>query len=169
MKMIILEKATAEEAAICYEIIDSGRQFQRQQGFVQWADDYPSPETIRNDIQNQKGYILRIDGKIAGYMYIDFDGEPAYENIKGEWRSYESYAVVHRMAFSPEYRRTGLSSAAWELIEKLCLSRDIHYIRADTDFKNKRMQHVLEKNGFKKCGIIFFVDSEEFAYDKLLK
>ena len=32
------------------------------------------------------------------------------------------------------------------IIEEYCQKRNIHYIRVDTDFPNKRMQHILEKN-----------------------
>ena len=38
----------------------------------------------------------------------------------------------------------------------------------DTDPSNLRMQHILEKNGFKYCGVIKYQGSERLAYDKLL-
>lgn len=49
--MNTLELAKTEELNRCYEIIDGGRAFQREQGFVQWTDDYPNLDTIRNDIE----------------------------------------------------------------------------------------------------------------------
>ena len=40
--------------------------------------------------------------------------------------------------------------------------------RADTHADNKIMQHLLEKNGFTRCGVIHVADgSPRFAYQKL--
>lgn len=72
------------------------------------------------------------------------------------------------MAFSKEFVGIGLADTAFKLIEKVCQDRDVPYIRMDTDFPNKRMQHILEKNGYVKCGIVVFQGSEKIAYDKLL-
>ena len=102
--MYTLELARLNDIALCYEIIREGRAFQKEQGFEQWTETYPNQDTILNDIQSQKGYVIKSNGVIAGYMCIDFSGEPAYADIKGEWRSDTPYAVVHRMAFRKEYR-----------------------------------------------------------------
>ena len=107
-----------------------------------------------------------MDSDIAGYMCIDFSGEPAYANIEGKWNTEMPYAVVHRMAFSERYRGKGLSSVALTLVENLCLSKGVNCIRVDTDFQNTRMQHILEKSGFSKCGVIVFQGSGKLAYDK---
>ncbi len=82
--MRTLEVARVEDLQQCVEIIDMGRRFQQTQGLVQWTEDYPNIDTIREDMKNAKGYVLRVDGVVAGYMCIDFDGEPAYDEIKGE-------------------------------------------------------------------------------------
>lgn len=163
-----IETARMEEAELYNKIIDDGRMFQKEQGFVQWTRDYPTINTIYDDIKNSRGYVVKVDGKIAGYVCIDFSGEPAYKNINGAWSAKQDYAVVHRMAFSREFIGVGLSGAAFTLIENLCMDRNISYIRIDTDFPNKRMQHILEKNGFIRCGTITFQGSEKIAYDKLL-
>lgn len=166
--MKTLELAQEHEIDVCNEIINEGREFQKEQGFIQWTDDYPNVHTIRSDIQNKKGYVVKAENKIAGYMCIDFDGEPAYDNIQGEWRTKEPYAVVHRMAFSKEFRGMGLTGIAFQLIDELCLSKGIKSVRVDTDSSNERMQHILEKNGFVKCGVIVFQGSGKLAYDKIL-
>lgn len=166
--MHTLELAKLEEIHVYCGIIEDGKRFQKEQGFVQWTEDYPNMDTIREDIREKRGYALKIDGCIAGYMCIDFAGEPAYDSIEGKWRSDASYAVVHRMAFSKDFRGMGLADIAFQLVEKLCLENKISYIRVDTDFPNQRMQHSLTKNGFENCGVIVFQGSGKLAYDKLL-
>lgn len=167
--MNTLELAAMEHAEEYYGILDMGRKFQREQGFTQWTEDYPTLDTVREDIRGGKGYALLADGKIAGYMCVDFDGEPAYADIKGAWRWEGAYAVVHRMAFSAAYRGMGLADAAFGLIEELCRQKAVSIIRVDTDFPNKRMQHILEKNGFVNCGTILFQGGAKLAYDKRLQ
>lgn len=166
--MSVLELAQMKELELCMDIIEEGKNFQKEQGFTQWTEDYPNIDTIRNDIQKEKGYVIKIDNRIAGYMCIDFDGEPAYTNIQGAWRAEAPYAVIHRMAFQKGFRGIGLTGIAFALIEKLCIQKGIYYLRVDTDFPNKRMQHILKKNGFVHCGDIVFQGSEKLAFDKLL-
>lgn len=166
--MVSLELAVMEHAEEYYGVLQMGRRFRQEQGFTQWTEDYPALDTVREDIENGKGYALLLDGKIAGYMCVDFDGEPAYADIRGSWRLEGPYAVVHRMAFSSAFRGMGLADAAFRLIEELCKQKQVSIIRVDTDPCNKRMQHVLTKNGFVRCGTIVFQGGEKIAYDKLL-
>ena len=166
--MIVLERAVISELDECYAIVDSGRRFQREQGFVQWTDDYPDFDTVKDDIMTGRGYVLKDGGELAGYMFITLDGEPAYKDIDGAWHSDGPYAAVHRIAFSPKFRGRGLAGEAWSLISGYCRALGAASIRIDTDFPNTRMQHVLEKNGFRRCGIIMFQGSGKIAYDKLL-
>lgn len=166
--MHTLEPARAQDIDLCSRIIDEGRRFQREQGFVQWTEDYPNEDTIRRDVESGTGFVVRVDGVIAGYLCLDFSGEPAYDRIDGAWHRDGPYAVVHRLAFSRQFRGMGLTDHVWRLVEDLCRREGVDCIRADTDFPNQRMQHILEKNGFRRCGVILFQGSEKLAYDKLL-
>lgn len=166
--MHALELARPADLEICAAIIDMGRAFQREQGFVQWTEDYPNRNTLLEDMRAGKGYVLRVNGEIAGYMCIDFDGEPAYGAIEGAWATKEPYAVVHRMAFDGKFRGMGLADTAFRLIEGLCVEKGVFSIRIDTDFPNERMQHILKKNGFTNCGVIVFQGSGKLAFEKSL-
>lgn len=166
--MYSLQLAQSNDIAECFAIIETAKRFQREQGFIQWTDDYPNMSTIQEDLKTEKGYVLLADHEIAGYLCIDFSGEPAYENITGKWHTKLPYAVIHRMALHQKFRSQGLSRTILSLAEHLCLSKNVTSIRVDTDFQNKRMQHVLEKGGFSRCGTVVFQGSEKLAYDKSL-
>ena len=166
--MYKLEKATEHDIDICWDIINDGRSFQREQGFVQWSDEYPTYDMICEDIRIEKGYVLKVDGDIAAYMLIDFDGEPAYNKINGKWNSDEKYAVIHRIAISGKFRNQGLASISFSLVEGLCRQKGVRYLRCDTDEQNKRMQHVLKKNGYSFCGEIDYDGNGKIAFDKLI-
>lgn len=166
--MYCLIPAALTDVEKCFEIIKEAKEFQKEQGFIQWTDEYPDISIIKEDILTRKGYILTQENKIAAYLCVDFSGEPAYENIVGKWTAEQPYAVIHRMALNRKLRNTGLSSTVLSLVEKLCLSKNISYIRVYTDSQNKRMQHILEKNHFSQRGTIIFQGGEKIAYDKLL-
>ena len=60
------------------------------------------------------------------------------------------------------YRVYGVLAMAVQFCEQ-----SINHLRIDTHNDNKIMQHVIEKNGFKRCGIIHVNDgSERIAYEK---
>ena len=107
--------------------------------------------------------------EIYGYLCIDFDGEPAYDTLKGSWNSDEKYVVVHRLALASNTRGKGVANKAFELVCNLCLEKNVQNFRVDTDADNTIMQHILKKNGFKYCGTIWFDNSEKIAFDKILK
>ena len=165
--MYTLTQARIDELTTCIEIIREGRTFQQEQGFIQWTEAYPSPALIENDILEGGGYLFKIDGVPAGYMYLAFDGDPAYSEETCRWRADVPYVVVHRLALSRRIAGRGLSRAVFESIRDLCRQRQIGCIRIDTDSHNKRMQHVLQKCGFVRCGTVLFEGDPKLTYDNL--
>ena len=165
--MNTLEQAKPNELSACIQILREGRAFQQEQGFTQWTEEYPAPALIAEDIRTGGGYLFKIDGEPAGYMYLSFDGDPTYPDIEGKWLSDIPYAVVHRIALSRRFAGRGLSTAVFGAVQALCEERGYRSIRIDTDKKNRRMQHVLEKNGFTFCGYVLFDGDKKWAYEKL--
>lgn len=166
--MYTLTLAQWENLQDAMAILNAGREFQRQQGFVQWPDGYPDEESVREDIRTGKGFVLKADNTVAAYLYIGFDGDPAYPAIKGAWHHEEPYAVIHRMAISPTFRGQGLTDVVFRLAEKFCAKQGAATLRIDTDGQNKRMQHVLTKNGFVYCGTVIQGGGDRLAFDKKL-
>jgi len=164
-----LVTACREDIPACVEILDSGRAFQRAQGFVQWADGYPGLKEVERDVAKGKGYVLKVDGKIAAHLYLDPDGDPSYPAIRGAWNTPEPYMVIHRVAIGDEFRGMGLSDKIFSLVAEFSKTQGIYALRIDTHADNKRMQHVVEKNGFVYRGIVLQNGSERLAYDKQLR
>lgn len=164
--MYQLELAQLEDLPLCIEILRSGRLFQRQQGFFQWPDDFPKEDTIRNDILCKNGYVLRWEGAIAAYLYLGFDGDPFYCTIEGAWYNDAPYAVIHRIAIARAFRGKGLANIIFSLAEDVCRSRGIGNLRIDTHAQNLRMQHILEKNGYRCCGTVMQDNGPRLAYHK---
>lgn len=109
------------------------------------ANRIPDRENIKEDIIAKRGYFVKNDNNKLAYMCVDFEGEPAYKNIKGAWQSNATYAVIHRLAISKQNVGSGLSNVIIQLVEKLCKQKGVDSIRVDTDNANKIMQHILQK------------------------
>ena len=163
--MYTLTQAKPEELSACIEIISEGRAFQQEQGFIQWTESYPNSALLAEDIRSGGAYLFKIDSEPAGYMFLAFDGDPAYSEDTCNWRKEVPYVVVHRIALARRFAGCGLSAAVFESIRDLCRSKGIGCIRIDTDSRNKRMQHVLEKCGFVRCGTVLFEGDPKLTYD----
>ena len=160
-----LRKATMEELNDAFQCIIDAREYQNSLGFVQWTDEYPTHETIKDDIASGTGFAFSEDDRLIGYCCVLIGDEPAYHEIDGAWRTDHPYAVVHRMAFLKESRGKGYAGKAFSLVKEYCLKNGIEAIRVDTQEENKVMQHVLEKEGFTYCGTIMFAGGPKLAYE----
>ena len=165
--MLNLKLAQTNDAQLAMSFIDQAKAHLKAQGIDQWQTGYPDLACIEADIALQKGYFLADGETPIGYLCIDFAGEPAYLDLKGEWGSSEAYGVVHRMAIGDTRRGQGLAARTFRLVQQLCLERNVHCIRIDTDGANEKMQHVLAKAGFQYRGTIQFDGSEKIAFDKM--
>ena len=157
--------ANQNEAKVCYQCIEDARAYHKSLNFEQWHPDYPTQQTILDDIAQNIGYAFVKDNEVIGYCCMIFGNEPAYKRIDGAWKTEKPYAVVHRMAFSSKARGGGLSHEAFQLIKDFCLSNQIDAIRVDTQEENKVMQHILSREGFAYCGLIQFDGGPKLAYE----
>ena len=157
--------AFPEEAELCYQCIEDARSYHKSLGFEQWHPDYPTLQTICDDIAQKIGFVFVDRYEIVGYCCIIIGDEQAYHEINGAWKTDRPYAVVHRMAFRSSARGSGLSREAIELIKEFCFSNHIDAIRVDTQNENKVMQHILAREGFKYCGLIQFDGGPKLAYE----
>ena len=119
----------------------------------QWGTNYPSRERIQTDIEKGQCYVAEDEDGIQGVFVFFIGTEPNYEIIEqGDWiRKDRPYGVLHRIASAG--RKKGVASFCIQW----CLEKSPN-MRGDTHEKNHVMQHVLEKNGLIRCGIIHVED-----------
>lgn len=128
---------------------------------TQWTGGYPQEELIREDIASGDSYVAVENGKIETVFLFRKGEDPTYKVIEnGEWLNDAPYAVLHRIASRGEVKGSGSACIQW------CLAQCPN-LRVDTHDDNHVMQHVLEKNGFVKCGWIYTDDgSPRIAYQQ---
>jgi len=163
-------KAVESDVNNIINIIQQAQAYFKEHGINQWQDNYPSVETISNDIANKNGYVLLKDNNIVATAAVFFDKEKTYDSIyDGEWISNNEYVVIHRIAVDNNYKGLGVSSQIIKNVEQLCLNKGINSIKIDTHEENISMQKLLKKNKFQFCGIIYLEDkSKRIAFEKTL-
>ena len=157
-----IRPARLEDLDEILKIYDHAKKFMAATGNpTQWAGSYPQRDLLEEDIEKGGLYAVTEDGTIYGVFYFVIGPDPTYALIeKGAWHSEKEYGTIHRIAGSGA---GGIFGAALEF----CRSR-IDYLRIDTHEDNKVMQHVVEKHGFRYCGVIYTDDgTPRLAYDRL--
>ncbi len=163
MNVEIIVPAKEEDLPRILEIYDIAKAYMRSSGNPnQWNGAYPDPETLKEDIQKNRLYVFKKDGRIHGVFVLLLEEEPTYAYIEdGSWREGETpYGTIHRLAGDGEVKGLFPRCVAF------CQSK-VKYLRADTHFDNHTMQHLLEKNGFERRGIIYLKNGDpRIAYQK---
>ena len=166
---MLFRQAKIEDLEAIWQIILYAKETMRQRGSEQWQDAYPFRKTIEQDIAHHYAYVVEEAGEIVAYAAISGDGEPTYQKIEGAWLSDAPYIVGHRIAVSDRGKGKGLASYIIQQAEEIALTRGFHSLRADTNYDNLAMKHILEKEGFVYCGIIQVRDGKREAFQKILK
>lgn len=165
---IVFRKATEEDIPVVAAILKAAVERMLSEGKQQWDHSYPNENHVRADVANGNGYVLICNNRIVAYGAVIFDGEPAYNSIRGKWLADEPYVVVHRMAVLPTSQKKGYGMSFLKAVEKLALSKEIKNFRIDTNHDNIRMLNLLKKVGFSCCGEICYQEGSRIAYAKRL-
>ena len=161
---MLIRKSTYKDLDAIMDIYDSARRFMRENGnATQWWDGYPPKDLIKSDIDSGVGYVAEEDGEVvAAFAFFENYTDPTYLNIyNGEWLNDEVYGVIHRIAV--KYNGRGIAASCINY----CAARSEN-LKIDTHKDNLPMQRLLEKCGFKYCGIIYIhTGDERIAYQKI--
>ena len=150
------DQADLDEIELVY---DHARRFMVENGNpTQWNNGYPQRDLLEEDISLSKLYVACKDSRICGVFVYVIGEDPTYGYIEnGAWLSDASYGTIHRIAS----RESGLFAAVLPFCRGKC-----SHIRIDTHADNKPMQHLVEKFGFQRCGIIYVEDgTPRIAYE----
>lgn len=152
----IIRKTTIADIPKLREIFAIARQFMANTGNPsQWVDGYPSDEQLTQDIENGDSYVVEKDEKVVATFVLRGGIDPTYNIIyEGKWLNDKPYATIHRIASTGETK--GIMHIAMQFAQQ-----QYDNIRIDTHRDNMVMQHLIEKEGFKYCGIIHCWSGDE--------
>ena len=154
-----IRRANPADLERILEIYRYARQFMADNGNpTQCKDGYPARDMLEEDIRLKRLFVVEAE-EICGVFMFTIGDDPTYSHIEGHWGSNEPYGVIHRIA--------GMGGGIFETTLEYC-TQQIHHLRIDTHADNKPMQHVVEKAGFTRRGIIYVADgTPRIAYDRI--
>ena len=153
--MLSVRKASPSDFALVMDIYKIARDFMSKTGNPnQWKNSRPTEEQIGEDIENGICHVIFDKEGIHGVFALCEGVDSTYLYIEdGAWLDDAPYVTIHRIASDQKVH--GILKCAMEYCQQYADS-----IRIDTHNENAVMQHVLLKNGFKKCGIIYLKTGE---------
>jgi len=160
--------ARLDESPQIWTILQQAILRRKADGSNQWQDGYPNPDVVAHDIAKEAGYVLTHNDKIIAYCAILINDEPEYANLEGKWLTNSDFVVFHRIAVADEYLGQGLARLMIDYIESFARQHHIYSIKADTNFDNAAMLHLLAQAGYKYCGEVYFRGSPRKAFEKVL-
>lgn len=161
-------KAEKKDALGIWSLLQEAIQKRKEEGSNQWQDGYPNLEVVEKDISVGIGFVIEVNSKLAGYVAIDINNEPAYEVLEGTWVTNGDFVVFHRAAIAKESVGKGLATKLFISIENYAKENGIYSVKADTNFDNEPMLYLFEKLGYVYCGQVYFRGSARRAYEKVL-
>ena len=171
----MVRKATYEDVPELMEVFGKAREIMRASGNMhQWSDGYPSEEIIRKDIEEGVCYVHcdrklneetgKREERIIATMAFIPGPDPTYAKIhNGQWIDESPYYVIHRIAAAEPGHNVAFMLLDWAFLQT-------GNIRIDTHKDNVIMQHILDKQGFTHCGMIYLANGDpREAYQMSLK
>ena len=178
-----IRKSTPDDIDLILSMYDHSRSVMRADGnMIQWVG-YPLREDILEDIERGVSYIMYNEQcsmksatqNVGSALYTIHSPlctpvgtfalvpgeEPTYGYIDhGRWIDEQTpYSTLHRLAALPGTK--GIADIAFHYAKTHAA-----HLRVDTHHDNRPMRHILEKEGFVYCGIIYMPDgSPRDAYE----
>ena len=159
--MYQIRKATMEDLPRILELYAYAREFMVKTGNPnQWGSTHPPRETLEADIPAGNLYVVENNGLHGVFAYFT-EPDPTYSYIEdGNWLDDSPYGTIHRIAADGS---GGIFSAVLQFVRE-----QNPHVRIDTHEDNQVMQHVLQKHGFLRTGIIYLEDGDSrIAYEKV--
>ena len=132
-----------------FEIYEYARAYMKAHGNpYQWGDDRPEKSLTEDDIKNQRCYVMEDEGHIFACFVFTIGFEKEYE---AKFPSNDKYGVIHRVASDKSKRG---------IVEQIVdfAKGKVNLLRIDTHEDNKTMQRAIERQNFKRLGIIYLED-----------
>lgn len=176
MNFLKLKQATMADYDQIMDILKDGANQLAERGVEQWQGDYPSPDQIKEDIENGWAYLaISKDEETVGAISVVPAPDHSYDKLDGDWLvDTDKYVVIHRVAIHSNHAGKGYATKLLtEVITEIKQKRDdIVSIRIDTHEDNKAMQHLIDKMGFTRVGTLHGVyrpDEISYVYEQLNK
>lgn len=164
-------KAEEKDLDQIMKVIRDAQATLKADGVDQWQDCFPNEKVILEDMSVRSAFVILVDEIVSGFFVLAFGIEPDYVNpVRGAFKNNEPYAAIHRTAISKECKGLGLSRFMFQSAFAEIKKAGVGYARIDTHHDNKRMRHIIAREGFEETAVIVLSSNgdERVAAEKKL-
>ena len=154
---IMIRKASTNDLKAVADIYDEIHS-REEQGLtsIGWIrGTYPTEETARNAIECGELFVETEDGRVIGAAIINQKQVDVYS--EGNWQypaQDNEVMVLHTLVISPSESGKGYGRKFVGFYEQYALSNGCHYLRMDTNARNKAARAMYRKLGYREIGIV---------------
>lgn len=116
---------------------------------------YPTRKTAEDSICKGDMFVEEVNGQVVAAAKINQEQVPEY--IEAKWEHDvpdEQVMVLHTLVVSPEQKGKGYGPAFVAFYEKYALEHGCHYLRMDTNERNRAARALYKKLGYKEVSIV---------------
>lgn len=158
-----IKLCSISEAEEIFKIYDDCRKAMQSAGIYQWQNEYPTVETVKQDIEDKNLYGYYEGEKCVGAVSINTHQDEEYKEI--DWKGPdENVIVIHRLAVNPDFQAKGIARLLMDFAEDFAKKENYSAIRLDSYSQNKRAVKFYESRGYQKRGECFFAGRDKPFY-----
>ncbi|MFK7946646.1 MAG: GNAT family N-acetyltransferase [Saprospiraceae bacterium] len=152
---MIIEKAALTDLETIFAIYKTAKQDLETQNIYQWTDKYPTLSIIKNDIEKEFLYVLKVNDEIVGAINISEEQETVYQTV--DWKFDDSKVlVIHRLVVSPKHQRQGYATKMMTFVENYAQKNAYTSIRLDAYSQNKKVLRFYHNRNYVTRGTVRF-------------
>lgn len=156
--MLTVRYARSFELDEIWALVSASVEKMNAEGNDQWGPDYPLRSDYRRALDAGQLYAAGEEGgPILGTAVFNTEEDPEYAALDG-WTVPPPALVVHKLAVAPAVRRRGVATALLRYAYTLAEQWGVNSIRMDTYTRNRAMLALMEREGFRFVGEVFFPD-----------
>ena len=135
-------------------------------GIIQWDDEYPNRDVLKDDILAGTMYIGTMEGKLTAAYVLNEYSDIEYE--EGDWDTGGKSLILHRLCTHPEFQGMGFGRQSVIDAENRARAMGCDYLRLDAFEKNQISLGLYKKMGYRNAGSVTFRMGKFYLFEKKL-
>lgn len=157
--MLQIKKATKEQLKDIVDLYKNCGRAMLEQGFDNWAEDYPSIQSVLEDLVQQHLYCLMEGKKLLGVMVLDEKQPLPYQEVLWQYEA-TKVLVVHRLAVAVQEQKKGYARQLMHYAEQYAKQERYAVIRLDAYSINERLLNFYERLGYQSAQEAIYLDAQ---------
>lgn len=149
----VYKKASENELDKIFELYKTCRKDLENRGILQWDDNYPTQELLKENIKKGNLYKIVEDNKLLGTFVLNSKVDEYWAKI--EWEN-DNFLGLHLLAIKPKYQGKGCGKKVLIFCEQKAKEEGYESLHLDVFSKNPAALNLYKNNGYKKVGKLYF-------------